>query len=109
MGAGRLVQLPSPGSKTIKGDLVFQYDPPTGEQVLRFEHAFLISSILSDNQARTPAFGPNSVLNLPFQAAAKTGTTNDFRDNWTIGYTPDLVVGTWVGMRITPLCREPVV
>jgi len=80
-----------------KGDLIFQYDPPTGDQVIRLEHAFLISSIISDNQARTPAFGPNSVLNLPFQAAAKTGTTNDFRDNWTIGYTPDLVVGTWVG------------
>jgi membrane peptidoglycan carboxypeptidase len=80
-----------------QGNLVFQYSPPAGEQVIRLEHAFLISSILSDNQARTPAFGPDSVINLPFQAAAKTGTTNDFRDNWTIGYTPDLVVGTWVG------------
>jgi penicillin-binding protein 1C len=80
-----------------QGNLVYQYDPPSGEQVVRLEHAFLISSILSDNQARTPAFGSNSVLNLPFQVAAKTGTTNDFRDNWTIGYTPDVVVGTWVG------------
>jgi penicillin-binding protein 1C len=80
-----------------QGNLVFQYSPPGGEQVIRLEHAFLISSILSDNQARSPAFGPDSTLNLPFQAAAKTGTTNDFRDNWTIGYTPDLVVGTWVG------------
>jgi len=80
-----------------QGNLVFQYSPPSGEQVIRFEHAFLISSILSDNQARSPAFGPDSALNLPFQVAAKTGTTNDFRDNWTIGYTPDLVVGTWVG------------
>jgi penicillin-binding protein 1C len=79
------------------GNVVYQHDPPVGEQVIRLEHAFLISSILSDNQARTPAFGPNSVINLPFHAAAKTGTTNDFRDNWTIGYTPDLVVGTWVG------------
>jgi hypothetical protein len=42
-------------------------------------------------------FGSNSVLNLPFPAAAKTGTTNDFRDNWTMGYTPDLTVGVWVG------------
>ena len=42
-------------------------------------------------------FGANSVLNLPFPAAAKTGTTNDFRDNWTLGYTPDLAVGVWVG------------
>ena len=79
------------------GNVVFDYQTPSGEQVIRPEHAFLISSILSDNEARTPAFGPNSTLNLPFQAAAKTGTTNDFRDNWTLGYTPDLAVGVWVG------------
>ena len=42
-------------------------------------------------------FGTNSVLNFPFPVAAKTGTTNDFRDNWTLGYTPDLVTGVWVG------------
>jgi penicillin-binding protein 1C len=77
--------------------LVYQYQPPAGEQVLRAEHAFLISSILSDNEARSPMFGRNSVLNLPFQVAAKTGTSNDFRDNWTMGYTPDLAVGVWVG------------
>ncbi|MEK6222092.1 MAG: hypothetical protein N2D54_07565, partial [Chloroflexota bacterium] len=47
--------------------------------------------------ARTPSFGPNSVINLPFAAAAKTGTTNVFRDNWTMGYTPDVAVGVWVG------------
>jgi len=79
------------------GNVVFQYEPSLGDQVLRAEHAYLISSIISDNQARSWMFGSNSVINLPFQAAAKTGTTNDFRDNWTIGYTPDVVVGTWVG------------
>jgi penicillin-binding protein 1C len=79
------------------GNLIFQYDVPAGEQVIRPEHAYLISSILSDNEARTPMFGPNSVLALPFQAAAKTGTTNDFRDNWTLGYTSDVAVGVWVG------------
>jgi membrane carboxypeptidase/penicillin-binding protein PbpC len=42
-------------------------------------------------------FGEDSVLHLPFQAAAKTGTSNDFRDNWTLGYTPDIAVGVWVG------------
>jgi len=56
-----------------------------------------MSSILSDNAARTPVFGPNSIVNLPFQVAVKTGTSNDSRDNWTLGYTPDLAVGTWVG------------
>jgi len=80
-----------------KGDLVFDYKIPSGEQVIRAEHAFLISSILSDNAAREPMFGTNSPLNLPFPVAAKTGTTNDFRDNWTLGYTPDLAVGVWVG------------
>jgi membrane peptidoglycan carboxypeptidase len=81
----------------FNGNVVYQYNPPPGDQVVRPEHAFLISSILSDHAARTPAFGPDSVLNLPFQAAAKTGTTNDFRDNWTLGYTPDVAVGVWVG------------
>jgi len=80
-----------------QGNIVYEYQKPAGEQSIRPENSYLISSILSDNHARTPAFGANSVLNLPFQAAAKTGTTNDFRDNWTIGYTPDVVVGTWVG------------
>jgi membrane peptidoglycan carboxypeptidase len=81
----------------FNGNTVYQYSPPRGEQVIRTEHAYLISSILSDNESRTPAFGPNSVLNLPFAAAAKTGTTNDFRDNWTLGYVPELAVGVWVG------------
>ncbi|HWQ83967.1 MAG TPA: transglycosylase domain-containing protein, partial [Anaerolineales bacterium] len=79
------------------GEEVYRYNQPSGDQVIRPEHAYLISSILSDNEARSPAFGANSVLNLPFQAAVKTGTTNDFRDNWTLGYTPDLAVGVWVG------------
>lgn len=80
-----------------QGKIVFQYVPPAGEQVIRPEHAYLITSILSDNEARAPMFGRNSVLNLPFQVAAKTGTTDDFRDNWTLGYTPDIAVGAWVG------------
>jgi penicillin-binding protein 1C len=79
------------------GNVVFDYQMPAGEQVVRAEHAYLISSILSDNEARTPMFGRNSILQLPFEAAAKTGTTNDFRDNWTLGYTPDLAIGVWVG------------
>jgi penicillin-binding protein 1C len=81
----------------FEGKTVYEYQPPQPEQVIRAEHAFLISSILSDNEARSWMFGRNSLLNLPFQVAAKTGTTNDFRDNWTLGYTPDLVTGVWVG------------
>lgn len=60
--------------------------------------AFLISDVLSDNEARKPAFGLYSVLNIPGQqVAVKTGTTNSLRDNWTIGYTSNRVVAVWVG------------
>ncbi len=60
--------------------------------------AFQITDILKDNNARIPAFGPRSVLNIPGQeVAVKTGTTNNLRDNWTIGYTDDRLVATWVG------------
>lgn len=57
--------------------------------------AFLISSILSDKSARAEVFG--NALNVSRPAAVKTGTTDDYKDAWTIGYTPDLVVGVWVG------------
>jgi 1A family penicillin-binding protein len=60
--------------------------------------AYLISDILSDNQARSPAFGFHSVLDIPGQeVAVKTGTTNSLRDNWTIGYTTDRLTAVWVG------------
>jgi len=60
--------------------------------------AYHITSVLKDNQARTPAFGANSVLNVPgSEVAVKTGTTNNLRDNWTIGYITDRVVVSWVG------------
>ncbi len=80
-----------------EGVVVYEFEQPEPDQVVRAEHAYLISSILSDNIARAPAFGSNSLLNLPFTVAAKTGTTNDFRDNWTLGFTPDIAVGVWVG------------
>ncbi len=59
--------------------------------------AYLITSILSDNNARQMEFGLTSPLLLDHEAAAKTGTTNSFTDNWTVGYTPQLVTGVWVG------------
>jgi 1A family penicillin-binding protein len=72
-------------------------DPPLSERVIDARHAHLITDILADNAARVPAFGENNALELPFPAAVKTGTTDDYRDGWTVGYTPDLVVGVWVG------------
>ena len=79
------------------GNILWQYATPETREVLSPQLAYLITDVLSDNEARTPAFGSNSVLNLSRPAAAKTGTTNDYRDAWTIGYTPQIVTGVWVG------------
>ncbi len=79
------------------GQLRYQWVYHSGDRVLDERVAYLITSILSDDTARAPAFGEGSVLELDRPAAAKTGTTSDWRDNWTLGYTPDLVVGVWVG------------
>lgn len=75
------------------------YFKPTAEDVLQPEVARKISSILSDNAARTPTFGPNSPLAFSkgVVVAAKTGTTQNFRDAWTIGYTPKVALGVWTG------------
>ena len=59
--------------------------------------AYLIADILSDNQARVMTFGTHSPLRLPFRVAVKTGTSQSYRDNWTLGYTPEFTVGVWAG------------
>lgn len=80
------------------GEVIYQWQPPRlTTRVLDERVAFLISDILSDSNARSEEFGRVSALDLARPAAAKTGTTTDFRDNWTVGYTPNLVVGVWVG------------
>ena len=80
-----------------RGNVLLDNSAPTGEQVISPQHAYLITSILSDAEARSIEFGHSSPLVLSRPAAAKTGTTDDFRDALTIGYTPDLVTGVWVG------------
>ena len=71
---------------------------PKAERVLSQETAWLIADVLADDAARAPGFGRDGVLHIPGRSVAvKTGTTSDFRDNWTIGFTPDVVVGVWVG------------
>lgn len=68
------------------------------KRVLSPEISFLISHILSDNNARIEEFGPNSYLNIPGKTVAvKTGTTDDKKDNWAVGYTKSITVGVWVG------------
>lgn len=79
------------------GALIDQWRPLPPNRVLAAPVAALITDILSDNAARAPTFGFNSALQIGRPAAVKTGTTTDYRDNWTLGYTPDLAVGVWVG------------
>ncbi len=85
-----------------KNRVLEKYSPPDspifGKRVLPSGVAYIISHILLDNAARSNAFGTNSLLRIGNQPiSVKTGTTNDYRDNWTIGYTSDFVVVTWVG------------
>lgn len=72
-------------------------DEAEPKQALSPQVAYLLSDVLSDDRARVPTFGEGSVLALSRPAAVKTGTTTDFRDNWTVGYTPQVAVGVWVG------------
>ncbi len=79
------------------GKVVYHEDP-TGEQILDPKVALTISDMLDDNVARTPEFGSDSYLNFPGRdVAVKTGTTNDYRDAWIIGYTPSIAAGAWAG------------
>ena len=95
---GKVICQFTPPGQDSKGVQPCQPSPDTGKQVITPQHAYLITSILSDKRARCPAFGCPNSLELAVQpVAAKTGTTNDYKDNWTLGYTPDLVVGVWVG------------
>ncbi|MDD5750948.1 MAG: penicillin-binding protein 1C [Candidatus Peribacteraceae bacterium] len=68
-----------------------------GTNILDAKTAWLITDMLSDNDARLPEFGTESPLNFDFPVAAKTGTTRNSRDNWTLGFTPEVIVGVWVG------------
>lgn len=82
-----------------KGKVLYEYKKSSSKKrVLSEEVAFIISHMLSDNNARLITFGENSYLNIRGRTiAVKTGTTDDKRDNWTIGWTPSILVATWVG------------
>jgi len=80
-----------------KGNILEEH-LPAGRRALDAEVARTVSDVLSDNNARTPAFGAGSPLYFPERdVAAKTGTTNDYRDMWVVGYSPNLALGAWVG------------
>ena len=83
-----------------QGQLLYKYNEahPKGIRAVREDVSFLVSSMLSDKAARYHEFSPGNYLELADRpAAAKTGTTDSFRDNWTVGYTPYLAVGVWAG------------
>ncbi|MCL5959509.1 MAG: PBP1A family penicillin-binding protein, partial [Chloroflexi bacterium] len=81
------------------GRVIDEYNPEGkgGEEVVSPQLAYLVTNVLSDNKAREMMFGPDNPLKLDRPAAVKTGTTEDWKDNLTVGYTPSLVVGVWVG------------
>jgi len=79
------------------GTILEKYND-AGVRVVSSDVARTLSDVLSDNVARTPEFGSNSALFIPgYDVAAKTGTTNDFRDTWIVGYTPAIAAGAWAG------------
>lgn len=81
-----------------EGNVIKEYDEAESRRVIDAQAARMISDVLSDNEARAYAFGEQNILVVPNrQVAAKTGTTNDYRDGWTVGYTPALVTGVWAG------------
>lgn len=80
-----------------QGNVVEERPPPPSDYVVDPRLTFLITDILADNDARRETFGVNSPLRLSRPAAVKTGSTDDYRDSWTVGYTPSLLAGVWVG------------
>jgi len=92
----------------MKGEII-EENTKTPKRVLPTQVARMINDILSDNEARSPMFGQRSALYFKnYQVAAKTGTTQNYQDAWTIGYTPSLVVGVWVGNNDnSPMFKKP--
>jgi penicillin-binding protein 1C len=84
--------------RDTNGEVIKAYQDPQTERVVAAEVSYIMADMMSDDVARSPAFGANTELTLPDRkVAAKTGTTNGFKDNWTMGFTPQLTVGVWVG------------
>ncbi len=111
--ADPILRIEDPQGRIIECNGIYKYKDISGGQkcsavqqkpfadgnglVLDPRFAYMTTSILSDNHARSSAFGVNNPLHMSFPAAAKTGTTDDNRDSWTMGYTPNLAIGVWVG------------
>lgn len=104
-GEARLLELANAYATLARGGLhrpfrLLDAPPPppeSGRRLFSGESAYLVTDMLADNRARAASFGLNSYLALPFPVAVKTGTSSDYRDNWTVGYTPEFTVAVWVG------------
>jgi penicillin-binding protein 1C len=98
-GAGGVIAEPFAIERVrdASGRVVFDHAPVAARRVLSAEHAYLITDILSDPDARIPGFGGVTPFEVPFPAGVKTGTSTGFRDTWTIGFTPNIAIGVWVG------------
>ena len=81
-----------------EGEVLSRYDSPDQERIISADAQFILADIMSDNVARSPMFGINNNLVLSDRkVSAKTGTTNGWKDAWTVGFTPQLTVGVWIG------------
>ncbi|HAV11216.1 MAG TPA: penicillin-binding protein [Candidatus Moranbacteria bacterium] len=81
-----------------KGEVLEEYKDSQGERIVEEKYVAMLSHVLSTNEYRAPVFGSNNLLRFDDrQVAAKTGTTNEFRDGWVMGYTPGIAVGVWAG------------
>lgn len=99
LGAGGELATPYAVARVrdARGRVIYEHAPMPARRVLSTQHAYLLADILSDPDARILGFGETSPFDLPFPAAAKSGTTTGFRDDWTLGFTPEIAVGVWVG------------
>jgi len=80
-----------------QGNVLYQFHPVVGKRVMSPEEAYLMDNMLSDNSARQMEFGANSLFNTGKPIAVKSGTTNDKKDNWAVGWSQNFMVGVWVG------------
>jgi penicillin-binding protein 1C len=98
-GAGGMLAQPFAIERVrdASGRILFAHASAAPKRVLSAEHAYLVTDILSDPDARIPGFGGVTPFEVPFPAGVKTGTSTAFRDTWTVGFTPNIAIGVWVG------------
>jgi penicillin-binding protein 1C len=99
LGAGGALTAPYAVARVrdASGRVLYERTQGVAQRVLSSQHAYLLSDILSDADARIPGFGGITPFDVPFKAAVKSGTSTGFRDTWTLGYTPEIAVGVWAG------------